>query len=133
MTSTAASKAVDKLVRRMLLRRTEGEADRRSSQLSLTTPGRELLAAYYAARSQKLEQIFGECSPEQLRATRDLLDRLSAVIVDHTAEPEELCLQCGIYFREWCPVREHTRRTCLYQRHKARKGASATPPPGAAA
>ncbi|MGA2267873.1 MAG: MarR family transcriptional regulator [Bryobacteraceae bacterium] len=132
VTSTAASKAVDKLVRGMLLRRTEGEADRRSSQLSLTTPGRELLAAYDAVRNQKLQQIFGECSPEQLRVTRDLLDRLSAVIVDHTAKAEEICLQCGIYFRERCPLREYVRRTCFYQRHKARKGASAPSPPEAA-
>jgi DNA-binding MarR family transcriptional regulator len=126
VTSTAASKAVDKLVRCMLLRRTEGEADRRSSQLSLTTPGRDLLTAYEAARNRKLQEIFGQCSLEQLRVTSELLDRLSAAIVDHTAKPEEICLQCGIYFREKCLLRECGQRTCFYERHKARKVAEPT-------
>jgi len=128
ISSAAAGQAVDKLVWRMLLRRTEG-ADRRASQLSLTTPGREVLAAYETARNQKLQEIFGECSLEQLRVTSELLDRLAANIVDHTAKPEEICLQCGIYFREKCPLREYVQRTCFYQRHKARKGAEPTSSP----
>lgn len=128
VSNAAASQAVDKLVRRMLLRRTEGEADRRASQLSLTTPGRGLLAAYEAARNQKLQEIFGECSPEQLRAAAELLDRLSASIVEHTAKPEEICLQCGIYFREKCVLREYVRCTCFYQRHKAHEVAQPTSP-----
>jgi hypothetical protein len=119
---------VEKLVRRMLLRRTEGEADRRASQLSLTTPGRALLAAYEAARNQKLQEIFGECSLERLRAAAELLDRLSASIVEHTAKPEEICLQCGIYFRERCVLREYVRGTCFYQRHKAHEVSGSTPP-----
>ncbi len=128
VSNAAASQAVDKLVRRMLMRRGEGEADRRASQLSLTTPGREALAAYETARDQKLQEIFSECSGEQLRVTLELLDRLSISIVDHTAKPEEICLQCGIYFREKCLLREHVRRTCFYQWHKARKVAEPASP-----
>jgi len=129
VSSAAAGQAVDKLVWRMLLRRTEGEADRRSSQLSLTTPGREALEAYETARDQKLQEVFSECSPDQLLVTSELLDRLSASIVDHAAKPEEICLQCGIYFREKCPLRDYVRRTCFYQRHKARKAAEPTSSP----
>jgi hypothetical protein len=51
------------------------------------------------------------------------LDRLSANIVDQTANPQELCFQCGIYFREKCLLRELVRRTCFYQKHKVRKAA----------
>jgi DNA-binding MarR family transcriptional regulator len=121
VSNTAASKAVDKLVRRRLLRRTEGHADRRASELSLTGEGRRLLSAYEAARDQKLTEIFSACVPEQLCGTVATLDRLSANIVDHTADPQELCFQCGIYFREKCLLRELVRRTCFYQKHKARK------------
>jgi DNA-binding MarR family transcriptional regulator len=123
VSNTAASKAVDKLVRRRLLRRTEGHADRRASELSLTGEGRRLLSAYEAARDQKLTEIFSACVPEQLCGTVATLDRLSAKIVDHTANPQELCFQCGIYFREKCRLRELVRRTCFYQKHKARKAA----------
>jgi DNA-binding MarR family transcriptional regulator len=123
VSSTAASKAVDKLVRRRLLRRTEAHADRRASELSLTGEGRRLLNAYEAARYRKLTEIFSECGPEQLCGTVATLDRLSANIVDHAANPQELCFQCGIYFREKCRLRELVPRTCFYQKHKARKAA----------
>jgi DNA-binding MarR family transcriptional regulator len=123
VSNTAASKAVDKLVRRRLLRRTEGHVDRRASELSLTGEGRRLLSAYEAARDQKLTEIFSACVPEQLGGTVATLDRLSANIVDHTANPQDLCLQCGIYFREKCRLRELVRRTCFYQKQRARKAA----------
>jgi len=123
VSNTAASKAVDKLVRRRLLRRTEGHADRRASELSLTGEGRRLLSAYEAARERKLTEIFNSCGSEQLCGTVATLDRLSANIVDHTADPGELCFQCGIYFREHCLLRELVRRTCFYQKHKAHKAA----------
>lgn len=71
VSNAAASKAVDRLVRRNLLRRRE-----------------------------------------------DKKDRLSAGIVDHSSKPEELCLKCGIYFRERCLVRQLIKRNCFYQRHK---------------
>ena len=64
VSNAAASKAVDKLVRMMLLRRSEGETDRRAIHLSLTQPSRRLLAAYDAARRHKLQQIFGDFEPE---------------------------------------------------------------------
>ena len=44
VSNAAASKAVDRLVRRGLLRRTESAADRRAVELSLTPEGRTLLA-----------------------------------------------------------------------------------------
>jgi DNA-binding MarR family transcriptional regulator len=123
VSNTAASKAVDKLVRRRLLRRTEAHADRRASELSLTGEGRRLLSAYEAARDRKLTEIFSACVPEQLCGTVATLDRLSANMVDHAANRRELCFQCGIYFREKCRLRELVGRTCFYQKHKARKAA----------
>ena len=51
----------------------------------------------------------------------DMLDRVSAEIVNHTANPEEVCLQCGIYFRERCLLRSLMGRTCFYQRHRGEK------------
>jgi len=116
-----ASKAVDKLVRRALLRRTEGTADRRATELSLTPSGLRLLGAYETAKKERLAQVFGRTAPEELNRAAGLLDRLTAAIVDHAAKPEEICLQCGIYFREKCLLRELVRRTCFYQSHKVRK------------
>ena len=127
VSNAAASKAVDKLVRQGLLLRNEAQRDRRAIQLSLTASSRRVLAAYDAAKDRKLTSVFRHFSPQDLRRTADLLDRLSAGIVDHTAQAEELCLQCGIYYRKKCLVRQLVRRRCFYHRHQSRKDAPAAP------
>jgi DNA-binding MarR family transcriptional regulator len=120
VSNAAASKAVDKLVRMMLLRRSEGETDRRSIHLSLTEPSRRLLAAYEAARQAMLQKIFAQFESEELQLAAALLDRVSAQIVGHSITGEQLCLQCGIHFREKCVMRKLLDRPCLYQRQRER-------------
>jgi len=119
VSNAAASKAVDRLVRRNLLRRSEDQKDRRIMHLALTQTGHGLLTAYETARRQKLESIFTQFPREELQRAAELLDRISADIVDHTADPQEVCLKCGIYFRERCLVRQLVKRNCFYQRHQS--------------
>ncbi len=121
VSNAAASKTVDKLVRRRLLRRSEIQADRRTSQLSITEASRRLLAAYEAARHEMATRIFDRFSAQELRQTAELLDRLAVAIVNHGTEPNELCLQCEIYSRENCRFGELSRRTCFYKRQKSDK------------
>ena len=128
VSNAAASKAVDKLVRQGLLVREEAQRDRRAIQLSLTASSRRVLAAYDAAKTRKLASVFRQFSAQDLQRTADLLDRLSAGIVDHTAQAEELCLQCGIYYRKKCLVRQLIHRQCFYHRHRSRKDSPAAPP-----
>jgi len=125
VSNPAASKAVDKLVRRGLLLRRERETDRRAIDLALTEPSRRLLAAYDAAKNQTLAKVFRHISPDDLRHSAQLLDRLSAAIVDHTAKAEEICLQCGIYYRKKCLIQQLVQRNCFYHRHKSRNDAPA--------
>jgi DNA-binding MarR family transcriptional regulator len=127
VSNAAASKAVDKLVRQGLLVRKEAQRDRRAIQLSLTASSRRMLAAYNAAKDRKLARVFRQFSAQDLQQTADLLDRLSAGIVDHTAKAEELCLQCGIYYRKKCLVRQLVRRNCIYHRQRSRKNAPTAP------
>ena len=121
VSSAAASKTVDKLVRRGLLLRREGETDRRAIELLLTPPSRRLLAEYEATKRRKLTKLFRQFPTEDLRRTAELLDRLSAGIVNHSARPEEVCLQCGIYYRERCLVRELVGRNCFFRTHRTRR------------
>jgi len=125
VSNAAASKAVDKLVRQGLLVREEAQSDRRAIQLSLTASSRKVLAAYNAAKDRKLASVFREYSAEDLQRTAELLDRLTAGIVDHTAREEEICLQCGIYYRKKCLVRQLVRRNCIYHRQRSRKNTPA--------
>jgi len=123
VSNAAASKAVDKLVRRKMLVRTEGVADRRAAELALTPRSRRLLATYDVAKNRKLAEVFQACAPEELERMTEALDRLSAGIVDHNADPEEVCLQCGIYFREKCLMRKLIGRRCFYTLHRSRQAA----------
>ena len=116
VSNAAASKAVDRLVRRGLLRRCEDPADRRNIHLCLTAAGRRLVTEYETARGMELNSIFGGFPKEEMQRTSELLDRISARIVDYAAGPDEPCLKCGIYFRENCLVRELARRNCFYRK-----------------
>ena len=131
VSNAAASKAVDKLVRRKLLRRTEAEADRREIRLALTDASRKILEAYDVKRDAKLEAVFKDFSTQELERCADLLDRLSAGIVDHGSNPEELCLQCGIYYRQKCVVRKLANRNCFYHGKRVKSSGDASPEPEA--
>jgi DNA-binding MarR family transcriptional regulator len=118
VSDAAASKAVDRLVRQKYLRRAVAPSDRRSSELSLAAAGRKLLTQFETAKKRKLAKLFGDLDPEQVRRTSEFLERLTKGIVNTTANPEEICLQCGIYLKRRCLVREAARADCQY--HKRR-------------
>jgi DNA-binding MarR family transcriptional regulator len=123
VSNAAASKAVDRLVRRQLLLREEAAADRRAVRLSVTKAGRQILADYENAAYRTMQTIFGCVSAERLQDTAQLLDQLSVSIVDHPDGPKEVCFRCGIHFRERCLLQHLTGRDCylrLHRRHAAR-------------
>jgi hypothetical protein len=111
---------VDKLVRRKLLRREEGQPDRREIRLSLTESSKRLLAAYEQKKERKLAEVFRGFPADKLKRTSDLLDRISAELMDHHRH-EDVCLQCGIYFRQQCLVRKLLHRECFYVRNRTEK------------
>jgi len=121
ISTPAASKAVDKLVRRNLLSRTGGESDRRSIRLTLTEEGRRMLAAYDFARNNRLTDLFSQFPPNELKEVATLLDRISTSVARQTAKAEDLCLQCGIHFREKCLVRQLLHTNCSYQEQRDRR------------
>jgi DNA-binding MarR family transcriptional regulator len=120
VSNAAASKAVDKLVGRMLLRRTEGENDRRSIRLSLTDPARRLVAAYDSALRRKLKEVFGDFSAEELNEAREIFNRFTARIVGGGTGSADACLQCGMYFPAHC-VRQQLGSPCEYHERKGRR------------
>ncbi len=127
ISNAAASKAVDKLVRSMLVKRREGDTDRRAIHLSLTGAGRRILEAYDAAAGKKLMEAFGQLGAEEIPPVVQLLDRLSSsMMADQSAQG--VCAQCGIYFRDRCGLRQQFGRQCLYLRGKERSGPRATEP-----
>jgi DNA-binding MarR family transcriptional regulator len=114
VSAAAASKAVDRLVRKGLVDRREGATDRRFINLALTDSGRRLLESYESARRRRLLEMFGDFADDDLKRASALLDRLSLRVAESAEGAEELCLRCGIYFRRDCLVRRLEGRRCLY-------------------
>lgn len=121
VSDAAASKSVDRLVRRKFVRRTAGRADRRSYELSLAAAGRRVLAEYEAAKHKKLAEVFAGLDPEEMRRTAEFLELLTRGIVNGSANPEEVCLQCGIHLKTRCLVRDAALTDCSFQRHANRR------------
>jgi len=115
VSTAAASRAVDRLVRRSLLQRTEDARDRRVVQLSLTEEGAELLDRYDESAQRTLGKVFDSLPQDQLRDASDFLDRLSVRIVEgQDDEKERLCFRCGIHFRNRCLLRKVRRDECFF-------------------
>ncbi|MDP1891457.1 MAG: winged helix DNA-binding protein [Gemmatimonadaceae bacterium] len=121
VSKAAASKAVDGLVRRRLLKRSEGKPDRRSIHVSLTAQGQRLMTEYHAARDARLGALFSQFTANELSHTAKLLDRLSTRMSEDREEAHEVCHQCSIYFRERCHMRQMVNRNCLYSRHRSKR------------
>ena len=118
VSNAAASKAVDRLVRRRLVRRAEAAADRRAVELSLTPEGRTLLAQYEAATNQVLKELFGSLDQDQLKNTGQFLDQLSTEVVKTGRVRDGICLRCGIHFRDRCILRQSVGKNCYFHMHK---------------
>ncbi|MHC4414604.1 MAG: MarR family winged helix-turn-helix transcriptional regulator [Planctomycetota bacterium] len=118
VSAAAASKAVDRLVQQNLLRRSQAESDRRATHLSLTELGCQLLAQIEAAKFRALESVFGRLPPQELRRMVGALNDLSAGLVKLTADPEDLCLRCGVYDPRQCLLVDLVGRACSYHRQR---------------
>lgn len=120
ISDAAASKAVDKMVRRKLVRRREGVSDRRASELALTEVGAKLVRAYESSRNRELARLFEEIPQADVRRAALLLERLTSRIVNQNGRPEGICLQCGIHLQKRCLVREAARSDCAWMQRKNR-------------
>jgi len=117
VSNAAASRAVDRLVKRGLIDRAEAEADRRAVRLSLTQNGQQLLQRYDASSARVLRKLFGDLSPDQLRRTAKVLDQLSVSIVSRRAKGDQVCMRCGIHFRDRCLLRQSAEHNCHFHLH----------------
>jgi DNA-binding MarR family transcriptional regulator len=114
VSDAAASKAVDRLVRRGLLRRVEAPRDRRAIHLFLTEEGASLVARFRGARNRALRALFRETTGDELRRLADRLDDLSAKAIRREGDGETICARCGLHFRSRCVLRESEGRICAF-------------------
>jgi len=119
ISKAAASQSVDRLVKRNLIRRDEAESDRRAISLSLTDEAIALLQAYERSSRIAFRDVFSGFALGEMRQLSKLLDLLSLRLMECHLEQEEVCLRCGIYFKNKCLLREISGESCYYDQHKA--------------
>jgi DNA-binding MarR family transcriptional regulator len=122
VSNSAASKAVDRLVRGGLLRRTEVAADRRALEITLTARGRKILDDYERAADRRLMALFDGIPSADLRELAGAMDLLTLGLLDETSEGES-CFRCGLYFREKCVLRRWRHKPCVLDLRSAGGGA----------
>ncbi len=105
VSNAAASKSVDRLVRRRLLGRREAKTDRRLTELTLTRFGRDVLTRYERLKADKLARTFEPFSSDELRGAVRVLQKLSAALLNSSDRAEEICLQCYMH-GDTCSVRQ---------------------------
>jgi DNA-binding MarR family transcriptional regulator len=118
VSTAAASRAVDRLVRRGLLERHEGTQDRRLVELSLTAHGHEIIEQYDAAADRVLRRVFRTYAPDALQQAGEFLDRLSLAIMEQGDEGHDVCFRCGIHFRDRCLLRNGREEECFFHSHR---------------
>lgn len=84
----SASRAVDALVRKDLVLRSEDPEDRRVRRLSLTSDGRRLVEEVFEARLDGLESFVGSLEPVERRPLEEALRRICErqPLADYLAE-----------------------------------------------
>lgn len=110
VSNAAATKLVDRLVRRGYMSRAEGAVDRRARQLALTEKGADLLAASMEGAVRRMEEILDHLSPGDRESLRRGLEGFLAAALQTPGDVQRICLRCGREHARSCPGDQ------LYQR-----------------
>lgn len=101
----AATKTVDRLVRKELASRVEDPHDRRVVRIKLTERGKQLVSEVYEERSRRFAAVLERLDT----AARDTLQRSMASFISAAIDDKDtvstICLHCGSQHHESCPVK----------------------------
>lgn len=103
----AASRAVDRLVRRGFLARERGKGDRRTVRVSLTPEGVAVLTRYHARVTETIAARVAPAEPGRIEAMTSALDHFTHRLLAGTPDgnlPCRGCLACNLFRRDDCPL-----------------------------
>jgi DNA-binding MarR family transcriptional regulator len=104
VSAPAATKNIDKLERLGLVTRSRSEGDRRTTLLSVSPAGRELVARYERMEKARLGAALDGFDPEEIAAFSRLLERFSVSLLRDEPAGDGSCLRCAAYLEAGCPV-----------------------------
>lgn len=120
VTPAAASKSVDRLVQRGILRRSLSPDDRRAHLLALTDAGGRLLEAYDDAVQRALQGLFGVFVTPELIGAQDVMDRIAIAIAQGQGPAHQPCSACALFRRDPCGVCAALDRRCFFEEREPR-------------
>ncbi|MGE5550273.1 MAG: MarR family winged helix-turn-helix transcriptional regulator [Bacteroidota bacterium] len=103
VSNAAATKLVDRLVKKDLVARVEGAVDRRERRLTLTGKGMSILKAVTEMGDRRLDQILGSLSAADLEMLCRGIKAFLAAAFHGPKEIQRVCLRCGKQHERDCP------------------------------
>jgi hypothetical protein len=125
VSAPAATKNIDKLERLGLIARSRSEGDRRTTLLTVSPAGRELVDRYERLEVARAQAALAGFEPEEVEAFSRLLERFSVSLIQQEPAGDGACLRCSACIEVGCPVGV-ARGGCPYQELRGlrrRKGA----------
>jgi len=114
VTRPATSKLIERLVQAGLVTRESVLTDRRSSLVSLTDRGKEVVKAYYNRRRKKQAQILATFTSAEREALFKTIRRYIQTCISFEKNLEVICLQCDGSFGSDCLIKEHV-GNCVFR------------------
>jgi DNA-binding MarR family transcriptional regulator len=101
----AATKTIDRLVRKQLAGRAEDPHDRRVVRIRLTDKGRGLVEEIHRERARRFDLVLDRLEPGARSALHRSMEEFITSAIDDAETARSLCLHCGSKHHEDCPVR----------------------------
>ncbi len=101
----AATKTIDRLVRKALVSRAEDSHDRRVVRIRLTDRGRQLVSEINEERSRRFATVLGRMGADSLDTLQRSMQLFITAAIDDEETARSMCLHCGSQHHDNCPVK----------------------------
>lgn len=101
----AATKTIDRLVRKELASRSEDPHDRRVVRIRLTERGSNLVADVYRERSRRFEEVLERLDPVAQDNLHKTVEAFITAAINDADTVHTVCLHCGSQHHDSCPVK----------------------------
>ncbi len=101
----AATKTIDRLVRKGLASRAEDPHDRRVVRIRLTDHGKKLVSDVYQERAQRFASVLERLDPSARASLHQSMEVFITSAINDQQTAQSVCLHCGSEHHDSCPVR----------------------------
>ena len=101
----AATKTIDRLVRKGFASRSEDPHDRRVVRIRLTDEGKSLVSDIYRERARRFTAVLDQLDPVALEALHQGMEVFITTAIDDEETAKSVCLHCGSEHHDGCPVK----------------------------